>query len=264
MDRQAYLVDGQQSRSLVLGRPGDEACAKALTRCLGEYEGVPIDDYEPPKDGFYRSTGSFLRTHGRYYLRPWASSPRKGLQNVGILNAISFSLAYGYRYVEGQALVKPTWPKNSRYFGCFWTWNVDEYGRPIDWNNGPLPLALCGVEFSVDRAYDAWSYRYPGISQVIEDGARGWPLLRSPWLGEDYNKRFACSAELDHLRGRPLAQVRRFLKARQRELKAAEEMRRAQLFRSQGQSRMSKSGSLRIELQGDVTEDQRNGRRESI
>ena len=167
-----------------------------------------------PTDGAYRSTSHFLRRHGRFYEGDWTGRWKKGLRHASQINSMSMSLAYGLKYVEGEALLKVNDP--AKYYARFpYVWNADDSGALVDTTTCNGGLSYFGVEFSVDRAYETWCDGQYCDSQIIEDQVRGWPILRQRWRGES-RLRFPRSADLDKLRGRRIQEIRAELKRQQK------------------------------------------------
>lgn len=87
------------------------------------------------------------------------------------MNATLTGLVYGWTYVEGYALA----PDHGI---------VDNTGQVWELTYPAPALAYIGVVFSVERADDCmWN----GDATVLEDAARGYPLLAKRWTGEPHD-----------------------------------------------------------------------------
>lgn len=141
----------------------------------------------------YFGAGDFLLRHGKWY-NPlpypspmWHGTPRTCFGNAIILATLCPQLHYAEGYAEcvagfpvhhawctdGENVFDPTWDTPGE---CYF-----------------------GVEFSVGRAEDAaWN----GDASVLDDGQRDYPLLRTPWNGEDWQKEWPSSPRLRLVRKR--------------------------------------------------------------
>jgi hypothetical protein len=196
-------------------RPFEQLLLHNLHRCCpggGMWKDVP-------QDGTYSSISNFLRTHGRIYQGKWTGRWKPAARRDRYLNAMTNSLAHGLRFVEGIAFSAITYPEERRgiWTPITHTWNADESGALVDTTTSNGSLAYFGVEFSVDRAYEAWAYGNPETSEVIWDEQREWPILQHLWLGDD-ESRFPRRSEIDDLRGKPVQHVKRELKLRLKQL----------------------------------------------
>lgn len=144
-----------------------------------------------PVDGLvYRGPADFVLREGRVY-RP-AALPAGVVQHPPrhcFANAIHLAIEHGFDYVEGFAL---------SVFGqaVHHAWNA-RGARLVDATWRPMGLAYLGVVFGVERADDCtWN----GDATVLDDYARGWPLLRQRWAGEDAAIAWPPSERLDAMR----------------------------------------------------------------
>lgn len=124
----------------------------------------------------YRGAADFLLQHGRW----WPAAPLPtGVERLApracFGNSINSAVAHDLRYVEGYALhALSDLPVPH-------AWVADAAGHALDVTWDPPGRAYLGVEFSVERADDAtWN----GDAHVLDDFARGWPVLRERWRGE--------------------------------------------------------------------------------
>ncbi len=140
----------------------------------------------------YLGYEDFLLQHGQtYYPMTYPSTMFRGAPRACFGNAIAIAVIYGLPYVEGYAI-------NECGFPIHHAWNADADGNVFDstWLKYP-GVSYFGVEFSAERADDAtWN----GDASVLDDWMRGWPLLKSPWNGEDYSLSWPPSPRLEELK----------------------------------------------------------------
>lgn len=142
--------------------------------------------YRPHPDLAYRCPEEFVLEHGHAH-RMHLVLPV--VPRHCFANAILMCEVRGWRYVEGYALVTDGYLSHA--------WCLDGTGRPVEVTWPEPALAYLGVEFSVGRADDATWF---GDSAILQDGARGWPVLRQRWTGEDFARTWRPSPVLEKIR----------------------------------------------------------------
>lgn len=142
------------------------------------------------RPGFaYKSPHHFVAQHGAWYeFQPLPRTIRRGAPRICFANAIMTAVKHGLRYVEGYALS----PVGILPIHHGWVASRTP-GRlyEVTW---PTPgLAYFGVEFSIGRADNC---SWEGDASVLDDWHRHWPLLREPWTGEDWGRKWEPSEAL--------------------------------------------------------------------
>lgn len=135
----------------------------------------------------YRGPADFVLREGQVY-RPRQTPDLVGAPRACYGNSIALAAIYGFRYVEGYA-VDPGLARTVIHHA----WNLDDDGLLVDSTWANCGLAYLGVEFALGRADDAtWN----GDATTLDDHNRGWPVLREPWPGEDFERAWEPSEML--------------------------------------------------------------------
>jgi hypothetical protein len=140
----------------------------------------------PPLAGYaYNGPEDFVLRHGqRFVVGPRPDGVGRGVPHCCYGNALGMALVRGWAYVEGFAL-----PRQG-ILPVQHAWSVLPDGRPVDVTWAEPGEEYVGVVFSAGRADDCtWN----GDMNVLDDWKRDWPLLREPWLGEDFTKQWSLS-----------------------------------------------------------------------
>lgn len=145
--------------------------------------------------------------HAKFYTGLWTDRWKKGPRQDAFLSAMAMTISHGLRHIEGEALVEMPF-KKGLFICTTHPWNADNSDVFIDVSTSNTGLAYFGVEFSVERVYEAWRNSRWGVWSVIGDAERDWPVLQRPWQGEKLRYRFPHAGELYMLRGRPFGLVR--------------------------------------------------------
>lgn len=191
-----------------MARAGTRDPRKALERFL---RSIAWPDGQAARKGLaYDGPAAFVLEHGEWFApaRPPATIPH-GPPGLCFGNAIHAAVLYDLEYVEGWAVTP-----GDVGLPVHHAWNTDAAGRLVDvtWTGprastrisgdrayrvfGRPGAAYLGVRFSVERADDCtWN----GDATVLDDFARGWPLLRERWHGEPA-RAWPASERLDILR----------------------------------------------------------------
>jgi hypothetical protein len=178
-DRRDYI--GGQLMPAKPTNDAERALLHVLVRTRDQWKEVPGLAYRGPAD--------FLLQHGIFYPVPAHARMPQGAPLTCYGNALAWAAVRGWPYVEGVAIDRLKVPMAH-------AWNVENGElRDTTWMN--TGLAYFGVEFCTERADDcAWN----GDASVLNDGNRGWPLLRQHWAGEPAGANWARSDRLDAMR----------------------------------------------------------------
>ena len=178
----------------------------------------------------YTSPADFLQRHAKLYTGNWTDQWKKGPRQDAFLSAMAMTISHGLRYIEGVALIEMPFRKG-RFVCAPHAWNADGGEALVDVSTSNEGLAYLGVEFSVERVYEAGRTSRWGLWSVIDDAEHDQPLLRRPWQGEKPDYRFPHAGELYMLRGRPFNEVRASLRNLQRRAHEAAERKREEALR---------------------------------
>lgn len=185
--------------------PPYENLAAQLQRFREEWQRSRARRADLPAELRYGGPADFVLAHGERH-DPVAAIA--GAPNACFGNAIAIAELLDLRYVEGYAL--PFYLASQHVqFGAIhhaWVWDpVVQAAYEVTWP--AIGAAYCGVTFSVGRADDAtWN----GDASVLDDFNRGWPVLREPWTGEDFDREWEPTEALRVIRsaGDPIGRVR--------------------------------------------------------
>lgn len=184
---------------------GRFAVEEALVRLRNQLEAQRWPaDVAKERGVHYLGPADFVIREGKMY-RPAPGIVPRGAPKACFGNAIALGAIYGLRYVEGYA-VDPGLLRVAVHHA----WNLTPEGLVYDttWQN--RGMVYLGVEFSLGRADDCtWN----GDASVLDDFNRGWPLLREPWRGEDFERKWEPSEILEPILARDIDRARRVFEA---------------------------------------------------
>lgn len=153
----------------------------------------------------YYGYEDFVLKHGKFYESvPRPRGLRLGMPKACFANSIFLGARRNWKYVEGYAT--PILDNGASIFPVHHGWNLDDKGRLVDSTWKRIGSAYFGVEFSIERAFDAaWN----GDAAILDDWKRKHPLLCRPWNGETPENAVPTCPQVELLRAGKLRRLYR-------------------------------------------------------